>query len=606
VSVVTGRGIRYARGDEPTQHSRRDPRRRRGIGLSRQLAVAVVIPALIAASGLWASVAAGMREPVSIEGVLTAAHGDDFEHGRAVGRTHLLTDAGRHVTQINFHGKLPQKFLGRDVHVSGHWQGGTLVADAGSVQAASGATTSSTSYSTGTHRVAVVLFNFSNDTSQPYTPAFAQGVAFSNTNSVAAYYAINSWNQLTLTGNVYGWVTIPDTNASCAYSTWANHAASAASGLGFNAADYDNVVYAFPQTSCGWAGLASMPGSMSWLNGPMAMSLRVMAHELGHNFGTHHAGEYKCTENGVPVPLSANTANCTTGEYGDPFSVMGSATQYEHTDFARGNFNWLVPANVETVTATGDYDLAPVEFQSSTAVTALRVARTSSQSFTLEFRQADGSPFDTFSPTSAVANGILIRLTATSLSSRTQSWLVWAHPSSTAWCACYAPLKAGESLTDPLSGVTFSVKSVSSTGAVVNVSFSGGGATPSPSPTPTPALSPTPSPTPSPPPTPSPSASPTPTPTVGPTPSPYLTAPGSLVASMSRSGRVSLTWTASTGNVAVAGYRVYRDGALVTTTTRTRWADRLVLAAGASRTYYIVAYAAAGATSPPSNQATVP
>ena len=103
-----------------------------------------------------------------------------------------------------------------------------------------------------TKRVAVVLFNFSNDSSQPYTPAFAEGVAFTNSSSVAAYYAASTWGNVSISGEVFGWYTIPSSNSGCSYSTWASQANTAASNAGVNLGAYDNVVYAFPSASgCG-------------------------------------------------------------------------------------------------------------------------------------------------------------------------------------------------------------------------------------------------------------------------------------------------------------------------------------------------------------------
>jgi hypothetical protein len=55
----------------------------------------------------------------------------------------------------------------------------------------------------------------------------------------------------------------------------------------------------------------------------------------------------------------------------------------------------------------------------------------------------------------------------------------------------------------------------------------------------------------------------------------------------------------------VTGYRVYRDGVLVASTTTTKWSDSLVAAKGVSRSYYVVAADAAGNTSPSSNVVTV-
>src|SRR4029077_10089214 len=88
------------------------------------------------------------------------------------------------------------------------------------------------------------------------------------------------------------------------------------------------------------------------------------------------------------------------------------------------------------------------------------------------------------------------------------------------------------------------------------------------------------------------------------------TAPTNLTATGSV-GSVSLSWTASTDNVGVAGYRVYRSttpgftpspATLIGTTAATSYTDP-GLAAG---TYYylVTAYDAAGNASSPSNQAT--
>ncbi len=555
----------------------------------------------------------------TLEGVLSFRHGDDFASGRKTPTRYFLTDADGE-TELAFSHAPSGKLAGTKVRVTGVQDGMVLdVADGGTTTVAASTATSS---STGGHRVAVVLFNFSNDTSQPYTPAVAAGIAFNNSDSVAAYYAENSWGQLTLSGDVLGWYTIPDTNANCAYSTWANSAGQAAAAAGHDLSGYDNVVYAFPSTSCGWAGLANMPGRNSWLNGGGAMTLRVMAHELGHNFGTHHASQLNCTEGGVRVSLSASMSNCTSGEYGDPFTVMGQATRYHHTNFARANYGWLAPSNTTTATASGDFLLAPVEFQDTSAVTALRIQRTSSSWVTMEFRQPYGSSFETFAGTAPVATGVTIHITP-SYTTRAQSQLVDATPATTSFID--APLGVGLTFTDPLTGVSITTLGTSSSGALVRISFGSGGPTPSPSPTPTPSPtpgtsadpSPTPGPTASPTPTatPSPTATPTPTPTATPTPTPTATpsptatptptptdsvaptAPGNLKASVARSKKVALSWVASTDNVRVSGYRVYRDGTLVATTANTKWTDPVTYKGG-SRLYDVVAFDTAGNVSP--------
>jgi hypothetical protein len=115
-------------------------------------------------------------------------------------------------------------------------------------------------------------------------------------------------------------------------------------------------------------------------------------------------------------------------------------------------------------------------------------------------------------------------------------------------------------------------------------------ATPTPSPTPTASSSPSPSPTPTASSSPSPSPTPTPPAPVQDTVAP--SAPPSLTGGWVSRRKVSLSWSASTDNVGVAGYRVYRDGALIGTTTSLTMTDRP--SRFVTHLYEVRAYDAAG------------
>jgi chitodextrinase len=69
--------------------------------------------------------------------------------------------------------------------------------------------------------------------------------------------------------------------------------------------------------------------------------------------------------------------------------------------------------------------------------------------------------------------------------------------------------------------------------------------------------------------------------------------------------RVALSWSASTDNMGVAGYRVYRNGAMVGTATATGYSDSPGGKKGSSYTYTVVDYDAAGNVSPQSNAVTL-
>ncbi|MFN3480769.1 MAG: fibronectin type III domain-containing protein [Thermodesulfovibrionales bacterium] len=76
--------------------------------------------------------------------------------------------------------------------------------------------------------------------------------------------------------------------------------------------------------------------------------------------------------------------------------------------------------------------------------------------------------------------------------------------------------------------------------------------------------------------------------------------PSNLTAKADSSTKVSLSWTASTDNIGVAGYKIYRNGVQVSTTSGTSHKDSGLLPSTVY-TYTVKAYDAAGNISQPSN-----
>jgi chitodextrinase len=397
---------------------------------------------------------------------------------------------------------------------------------------------------TGTKNVAVLLINFTNDSSKPWTQSSVNGIMFSNANSIAAYFNEQSYGKLAMTGDVFGWYTIPYTNAGCQYSTWASAARSAASNAGVDLAPYTNIVYAYPYTSsCAWAGLAYMPGRDSFTNGYMQLS--VVGHELSHNFGVHHASSYRCTSGSTPVFLSST---CTASEYGDPFTIMGAASTRHSNNWHRGQLGWLGAGDTVTVTAGGTYTVAAAELAGSSPK-VVRVAEAGGKYFYLEYRRPYGTYFDNFLSTDPAVNGVSIRL-APDYPTITQSRLLDATPSTSTFSD--APLAVGKSVTDPGTGITFTTQSTSSTAATVRIAFAGDGSPP--------------------------------------------TQPGNLTAPSVSATSVTLSWWPSTDNVGVAGYRISRGGVEKGTTAGTSFSDGSV-SANTTYSYAVTAYDAAGNSS---------
>ena len=93
-------------------------------------------------------------------------------------------------------------------------------------------------------------------------------------------------------------------------------ARAAAKAAGFDTARFSLDIVAFTTISgFWWAGRGGLGWKGIWING--YFDLRVTAHELGHNYGLHHANFWNTTDGTIIGPG-------TSQEYGNPFDVMGS------------------------------------------------------------------------------------------------------------------------------------------------------------------------------------------------------------------------------------------------------------------------------------------
>ncbi|MDP8910556.1 MAG: hypothetical protein M3M94_00625 [Actinomycetota bacterium] len=531
----------------------------------------VLLAALALACAGTASAEPGHRSgydrTVELSGTVHVSHSDNFARGRA--RFYYSLKTRRGLVRLRLGDHVRRLRAGARVRLVGKRNGKTFrvsrVAVARQPSALAG-----TAALVGPRKLAVVLFNFSNDTSQPFTAEQARGTVFTNPNSVSAYYSEQSFGKLSFTGklrsdgDVFGWYTIGLDSSGCRIGDWTTAARSAAAAAGVDLSGYDHVVYAFPRaSSCGWAGLGEVPGTRSWINGQF--NLTTIAHEVGHNLAMHHAASQSCSDgSGRRVTISSS---CTAVEYGDPFDIMGSGWTRHTSNWHKAQLGWLPAVNLADVLASGTYSLAPQE-RTLSAVQLLRIPRGSTGwNYCLEFRQPFGSYFDNFSTGDPVVNGVTIRL-CRGYSDIVQSYLLDATPETGGFGD--ASLPVGRSFTDAEHGISVTTQSVSTSGASVSVTLGG---------------------SPPPPPPPSPD-------TTAPS------APSSLAAQALSGPKVNLSWAAATDNVGVAGYRIYREGALLATTTGTTYTDASV-ASSATYGYTVRAFDAAGNASAASNVATV-
>lgn len=391
----------------------------------RRLLSALLTALLLAGAALAG--AAPARADTVFHGKLEIEHRDDFQRGKSATRYRLAQ--GRRHRRLLLH-TAPRVRAGARVAVRGRRVGSAI---RGSVRRL-GARAAAVVPKLGPHKTAVIAFNFATDTRQPWTPDYVRQRVFTDPSSANAFYREQSWDQVQLVGktrsdgDVHGWYSIDAARSPCDVDLWAAQARSKAQADGVDLTGYDHLVYLFPaQPSCSWAGLAELPGNESWLNGYLNVS--VVAHELGHNMGVHHASSLRCTSGGATVAISDA---CTSQEYGDPFDVMGTGQRHSSGRHLE-QLGYLAPANVQTVTASGTYTLRSAISQTAEAVT-LRVPRTRDASgavsdyYYLEYRTS-GGVFDDFSPLDPVVNGVSVRV-APGRSVITQSKLLDTTPGS--------------------------------------------------------------------------------------------------------------------------------------------------------------------------------
>jgi len=80
----------------------------------------------------------------------------------------------------------------------------------------------------GAQDTLVILVNFQDNTTQPYTSSYAYNQTFVNNSN---FYLENSYGQTWFTGNVVGWYTLP-ISSTCNTSTIASYANQAATAAG--------------------------------------------------------------------------------------------------------------------------------------------------------------------------------------------------------------------------------------------------------------------------------------------------------------------------------------------------------------------------------------
>ncbi|PYI80607.1 MAG: hypothetical protein DME26_21250, partial [Verrucomicrobia bacterium] len=437
------------------------------------------------------------------------------------------------------------------------------------------------------------------------------------------------------------------TNSPCDYDAWASAGEAAATAAGFNLNQYSHRVYVFPKkNTCGWAGLGTIGGnpSRAWI--AYCDLLDVYAHELGHNVDMHHSS------------TDMNNDGVSDCEYCDVSDFMGYGGVGPRQVNAphKEQMGWLPASKVVLATGNTTLSLAPLELYPGTTSLpqALKIAKPNTgEYYYFSYRRklgfdsslgtdyADKANIHRYQGSGAIQTFFLGGLSTGQSFSDSANGLTVTQTASTAdfvtlqvnfgsvACAPAVPTitmspasqggQAGATLSYTVqvvnndstscSSSTFTVTPTAPTGwsasAPGSVTLAPGQST-----TLTVVFTST-------------------TGSTGPnsvgvnvtgieplhntsanatyvvnTPDTSApTAPKNLAGS-SKAGRVQLTWTASSDNVSVSAYRVWRNGNLIGQTTATSYSDGGVNS-GAAYSYFVTAMDGAGNESVPSTTVTV-
>jgi hypothetical protein len=356
----------------------------------------LILVLLCGAFAAQAANAGGKSKGVAVEvtGTILAVSADDFTNNRhehfylidgtatTTGGAHPKSKSARF--NVEFDGEPPADLNHGDiVKITGHLNRATVHVDQSTDIASVGSpgalglhnsnvetvsTGAAARSASGTQNTVVIIVNFT-DSSTGATTAGLTPEMFApppSTSSINAYYQDNSFGQVSFAGQVVGPYTINYTSTSADYYGWASAADSKASAAGVNLNNYTHKVYVVPQSSdpsmAGWAGLGTIGGSPSqaWIFGPYFAYVKVIAHELGHNIGTHHASNF---DGSSEYGDNSDTMG-GWGGYGDQMPQMCAARKVE--------FGWVPSQRVTTASINGSYTISQLE-AAGTASQVLKV-----------------------------------------------------------------------------------------------------------------------------------------------------------------------------------------------------------------------------------------
>ncbi len=391
------------------------------------------------------------------------------DHAKFARTRHFLKTANGRV-ELQFKGKPPSLRAGSRLRVKGTQSGNVMEINTTDSTAITVTATAPLPNTVGELKTAVLLVNFSDDRTRPFTPAQASDVMFSQ---VSSFMRENSAQKTWVSGNAFGWLELPIAR-TCDGGLIASQADAAAASAGIDLSAYGRVAYLFPENAvCGWGGSATLGGTrpLLWING--WVTLGVVGHEFGHTLGLYHSHSLDCG-------AATLGTDCTRYEYGDAIDIMGNRSAGHFSAMHKERLGWLAPT---VANATGRYAIEAYAAPAGSLPKALKIRRGTDPTsgaalwYQVEYRRPVG--FDAALaqlPAYNVLQGLVVRSVAEG-DGNSSTWLD-VTPGSSSWDDwADAALAFGQSYVDAGAGVTIVAVAGDGATAQLDVTFGPGACT---------------------------------------------------------------------------------------------------------------------------------
>jgi hypothetical protein len=201
------------------------------------------------------------EEPVTVTGILTVLHGDDFANKRSENFYYLKDSKTKETYQLRFAKKVPGHLRsGATVKVRGRSKNRELyLALDESGEESIETVLPAQVVVAGEQKTLVMVANFM-DASLSCSVASIEDLMFTDPaeNSVDDLYTETSFGEIWLPGQVVGPYIIDFTKDVCDIEAWANAADAAAQVNGIDPSVYPRRVYGMPQNACPGSGYGTV------------------------------------------------------------------------------------------------------------------------------------------------------------------------------------------------------------------------------------------------------------------------------------------------------------------------------------------------------------